>query len=294
MKDYYGILGVPKTATQDDIKKAFRKMAMKHHPDRGGDQAKFKELNEAHDVLSDQEKRMMVDQGIDPLNPQQRHHSHHFHQGGSPFEFHFGGGNPHMDDILRGFGFNFGGGGWQQQHQYQQPRKNKSLNINLRISLEEAYTGVTKELELTYPGNSTKSIKLEIPKGVDNGVTIRYEGMGDKSVPNLPPGDLLVNISIMPHPIFAREGLNLLRDVMIDCFSAVTGTTSAFTTLDGRRLEVSIPPGIQPGTTLGLKNEGMQDTSGNVGKLYVRVNVQTPTNLSKEVMDLVEEIKNRI
>ena len=293
MKDYYGILGVAKTATQDEIKKAYRKMAMKHHPDRGGDAAKFKEINEANDILSDNEKRMMVDQGIDPLNPHQRHHhGHHFH-GGGPFEFHFGGpGNPHMEDILRGFGFNFGGGGWQQGH--QAPRKNKSLNINLRISLEEAYTGVTKELELTYPGNNIKSIKLEIPKGVDNNVTIRYEGMGDMSNPNLPPGDLLVNISVVPHPIFAREGMNLLRDIMIDCFSAVTGTTSAFMTLDGRRLEVTIPAGVQPGTTLGLKNEGMRDQKGNVGKLYVRVNIQTPTNLSPEVMELVEQIKARI
>ena len=288
MKDYYGILGVPKTATQDDIKKAFRKMAMKHHPDRGGDQAKFKEINEAHDILSDNEKRMMVDQGIDPLNPhQQRHHSHHFH-GGSPFEFHFGG-NPHMDEFLRGFGFNTGGG-WHQQP----PRKNKSLNINLRISLEEAYSGVYKELELTYPGNNVKSIKIEIPRGVDNGVTIRYEGMGDRSNPGLPPGDLLVNIHIMPHAVFAREGMNLLRDVMIDCFSAITGTSASFTTLDGRQLEVTIPPGIQPGTTLGLKNEGMRDNAGNIGKLYVRVNVQIPTNLTKEAVELVEQIKNRI
>lgn len=294
MKDYYGILGVPKTATQDDIRKAFRKAAMKHHPDRGGDQAKFKEINEAHDILSDNEKRMMVDQGVDPLNPQQqRHHGHHFHSGGSPFEFHFGGGgNPHMEDILRGFGFNTGfGGGWQQA---QPPRKNKSLNINLRITLEEAYEGVTKELELTYPGNRVKTITLEIPKGVDSNVTIRYEGMGDNANPNLAPGDLLVNIQVAPHPIFAREGMNLLRDVMVDCFSAVTGTSIGFTTLDNRHLEVTIPPGIQPGTTLGLKNEGMRDSNGNVGKLYVRVNVQIPTNLTPEVVELIEQIKARI
>jgi curved DNA-binding protein len=289
MKDYYGILGVPKTATQDDIRKAFRKAAMKHHPDRGGDQAKFKEINEAHDILSDNDKRIMVDQGVDPLNPhQQRHQNQHFHSGGSPFEFHFGGGNPHMEDILRGFGFN---AGWQQP---QVPRKNKSLNINLRISLEEAYNGVSKELELTYPGNNTKSIKLEIPRGVDNNVTIRYEGMGDRTNPNLPAGDLLVNINVMPHPIFAREGINLLRDVMIDCFSAVTGTTAELTTLDGRYLEVSIPAGVQPGTTLGLKNEGMRTNDGSVGKLYVRVNVQIPNNLPNEVLDLIEQIKTRI
>lgn len=288
MKDYYGVLGVPKTATQDDIKKAFRKMAMKHHPDRGGDQTKFKEINEAHDILSDNEKRMMVDQGIDPLNPNQRQ-GQQFHGGGSPFEFHFGG-HPHMDDILRGFGFNFGGPQWGQQAQ----RKNKSLNINLNISLEEAYTGTTKELELTYPGNNIKSIKIEIPKGVDNGVTIRYEGMGDRSNPNIPPGDLLVNINVMPHPAFVREGMNLLRDVMIDCFSAITGTSVAFVTLDGRRLEVTVPAGVQPGTTLGLKNEGMKDNKGNMGKLYVRVNIQVPTHLSTEVLELVEQIKNKI
>jgi curved DNA-binding protein len=291
MKDYYGILGVPKTATQDEVKKAYRKMAMKHHPDRGGDQAKFKEINEAHDVLSDNDKRMMVDQGIDPLNPNQRNQSHHFHSGGSPFEFHFGGGNPHMDEFFRGFGFGFGSG---PQWANQQPRKNKSLNINLNLCLEEAYTGVSKELELTYPGNNVKSIKIEIPRGVDNGVTIRYEGMGDRSSPQIPPGDLLVNINVMPHPAFARDGINLLRDVMVDCFSAITGTSVAFMTLDGRRLEVTIPPGIQPGTTLGLKNEGMRDNKGNIGKLYVRVNVQIPTHLSDEVIELVEQIKNKI
>ena len=288
MKDYYGILGVPKTATQDDIRKAFRKAAMKHHPDRGGDQAKFKEINEAHDILSDNDKRMMVDQGIDPLNPQQRQ-GHHFHSGGSPFEFHFGG-NPHMDEFLRGFGFNTGFGGFQQPP----PRKNKSLNINLNISLEEAYTGTTKELDLTYPGNNTRSIKIEIPKGVDNGVTIRYEGMGDRSNPNIPPGDLLVNIQIMSHPAFVREGMNLLRDVMVDCFSAITGSSVSFITLDGRKLEVTIPAGVQPGTTLGLKNEGMKDNRGNVGKLYVRVNIQIPNNLSTEVIDLIEQIKQKI
>lgn len=283
MKDYYGILGVPKTASQDEIKKAFRKAAMVHHPDRGGDQAKFKDISEAHDILSDNQKRMMVDQGVDPLNPhhnQQRHHN-------SPFEFHFGGGNPHMEDILRGFGF---GGFGQPQPQ----RKNKSLNINLRLTLEEVYTGVTKELELTYPGNSTKTIKLEIPRGVDNNVTIRYEGMGDRSNPNLPPGDLLVNINVAPHPIFAREGPNLLRDVVVDCFSAITGTTASFATLDNRQLQVNIPAGVQPGTTLGLKNEGIRDSNGNIGKLYVRVNVQIPTNITPEIVELIEQIKGKM
>jgi curved DNA-binding protein len=283
MKDYYGILGVPKTASQDEIKKAFRKAAMLHHPDRGGDQAKFKDISEAHDILSDTQKRMMVDQGVDPLNPHQNQQRHHH----SPFEFHFGGGNPHMEDILRGFGF---GGFGQPQPQ----RKNKSLNINLRLTLEEVYSGVTKELELTYPGNSTKTIKLEIPKGVDNNVTIRYEGMGDRSNPNLPPGDLLVNINVAPHPIFAREGMNLLRDVVIDCFSAITGTTTSFSTLDNRQLQVNIPAGVQPGTTLGLKNEGIRDSNGNVGKLYVRVNVQIPTSPTPEIIDLVEKIKGKM
>ncbi len=279
MKDYYGTLGAPKTASADDIKKAFRKAAMKHHPDRGGDQAKFKELNEAYDVLSDNDKRMQVDQGIDPLNPNQRtYRSQNFHNFGN------------MDDIFSQFGFNFGFG--PQGFRQPQPPKNKSLNVQMTLTLEEAYTGVNKNITVSYPGGKDRTIGINIPRGVDNGMAIRYAGMGDDSVSGIPAGDLTIIINIAPHPVYAREGVNLLTDVTVDCFDSIIGTSVEIDTLDGRRLQVMVPAGTQPGTTLGLRNEGMRDQQGNVGKLYVRVNINIPKITDPIKLALIQQLKN--
>lgn len=282
MKDYYKILGVPKTASDDDIKKAYRKMAMKHHPDRGGDEKAFKEVNEANDILSNREKRNLVDQGIDPLNPNQGGFNRHQ---GNPFEYNFNSGN--MEDILRGFGF--GGFGFGQQHE-QRPR-NKSLHVELTITLEEAYTGVNKNIQIRF-GAVNKVINVSVPAGIDNGANIRYAGLGDDSIKGIPAGDLTVTIYVQRHPKFAREGVNLLTDVTIDCFDAILGTSATITTLDDRVLDVSIPPGTQPNTTLGLKNEGMKDQYGNIGRLYLRVLVTVPQNLAHDKIELVKQLKS--
>jgi curved DNA-binding protein len=275
MKDYYSILGVPKTASAEDIKKAYRKAAMTHHPDRGGDQARFKEINEAYEVLSDKEKRIMVDQGMDPKNPNQRYSNHQFND---------------MEDIFNAFGFNFGFGprGFNPNQQV----KNKSLNININLTLEEVYTGVNKSLSIKYPSGKEKIVNVSIPPGVDNGMAIRYQGMGDDSLQNYPAGDLNVIIHVNNHPRFAREGLTLLTDVQIDCFDAILGSTVEINTLDGRVLQVTIPPATQPGTTLGLKNEGMRDSKGNTGKLYVRVNVAIPKIVDPIKQQLLKDIKS--
>lgn len=278
MKDYYKTLGVPRNASPDEIKKAYRSKAMKHHPDRGGDEKAFKEINEAHDILSDPQKKSMLDQGVDPLNPNQGGFGNH--------EFHFTTGG--MDDILRGFGFNFGfgqGPGFAQRQQ-----RNKSLNVNLTISLEEAFMGVEKTIEIQYP-TGRKQMTVTLPKGVDNGMAIRYSGMGDDSIAGLPAGDLTISINVMPHPTFAREGLNLLTDANIDCFDAILGTTVDIRTLDGRVLQLVVPVGTQSGTTLGLRNEGMTDQAGNIGRLYVRINVQIPTDLDPNAINLIKHIK---
>ena len=281
MKDYYGILGVPKTASADDIKKAFRKAAMKHHPDRGGDQARFKEINEAYDILSDNEKRKLLDQGIDPNNPNQRsYRSHNF------------GGFDNMEDIFSNFGFNFGFGPNGFTGSRTQPQRNKSLNVNMTLSLEEAYTGVNKNISVKYPGGKEKTLGINIPPGVDNGMAIRYTGMGDDSITGLPAGDLTIVINVAGHPVFAREGLNLLADVTVDAFDSMIGSSVEIVTLDHRTLQVMIPAGTQPGTTLGLKNEGMKDQHGNVGKLYIRVNVSLPKITDPHKINLIQQLKS--
>jgi curved DNA-binding protein len=275
MKDYYGILGVPKTASAEEIKKAYRKAAMKHHPDRGGDQARFKEINEAYDILSDNEKRAQLDQGIDPLNQNGGFRAHNFQN---------------MEDIFSSFGFNFGFG--QQNFNQTRNARNKNLNVNMTLTLEEAYTGITKSISIKYPNGSEKVLNITIPPGVDNGMAIRYSGMGDNTITSLPAGDLNILIKVTPHHKFAREGFNLLTDVNIDCFQAILGTTVDIETLDKRILQVIIPAGTQPNTTLGLKNEGMHDGKGSSGKLYVRVGIVIPKISDPYKLDLIKKIKN--
>jgi DnaJ-class molecular chaperone len=272
MKDYYSILGINRSSSDDDIKKAYRKAAMKHHPDRGGDEKTFKEIEEAYRVLSDPEKKSMVDQGIDPNN-----HNHR--------QYHGGGFND-MEDMFNAFGFNFHFG--PRNH----IQKNKNLSINLTLTLEEAYTGMNKSLSISYPNGVEKIINVSIPAGVDNGMAIRFSGMGDHSISNLPPGDLNVLIRVQPHSKFAREGLNLLTDINIDCFDAILGTDVNITTLDHRTLQVSIPPGTQPNTTLRIKNEGMRDERGNFGMLYVRVGVHIPKINDPVKLQQLYQIKN--
>jgi curved DNA-binding protein len=274
MKDYYKILEIPKSASADDIKKAYRKAAMKHHPDRGGDEKIFKDIEEAYRILTDPEKKSMIDQGIDPnANFGGRHHA---------------GGFQDMEDIFSSFGFNFGFG----NRGFREPQRNKSLNINMSLTLEEAYTGVNKSLSINYPSGKEKVVNVNIPPGIDNGMAIRYAGMGDDTHNQYPPGDLNIIIKIQNHPRFAREGFNLLTDINIDCFDAILGTTTKVTTLDNRVLEVSIPSGTQPNTTLRIKNEGMKDSKGNVGYLYIRVGVAIPKIDDANKIHLIKQLKN--
>jgi curved DNA-binding protein len=276
MKDYYKILGLSKSASSDEIKKAYRKAAMQHHPDRGGDEKIFKDIEEAYRVLTDPEKKSMIDQGVDPDQ-------------GNQFGRQSGNFN-NMEDIFNAFGFNFGFG--PRGFNTQQPAKNKSLNINMTLSLEEAYTGVNKSLSIAYPSGKEKVVNVNIPPGIDNGMAIRYANMGDDTITQLPPGDLNVVIRINNHPKFAREGFNLLTDVNIDCFDAILGTTIRLTTLDQRTLEVTIPPSTQPNTTLRIKNEGMKDSKGITGVLYVRVGISIPTITDSFKQQLVQQLKN--
>jgi curved DNA-binding protein len=277
MKDYYKILGLSKSASPEEIKKAYRKAAMQHHPDRGGDEKIFKDIEEAYRVLTDPEKKSMIDQGIDPNQ-------------GSQYRQQSGNFN-NMEDIFNAFGFNFGFGP-RGFHTQQQPAKNKSLNINMTLTLEEAYTGVNKSLSIAYPSGKEKVVNVNIPPGIDNGMAIRYSGMGDDTLSHLPPGDLNVVIRINNHHKFAREGFNLLTDVNIDCFDAILGTTVRLNTLDDRILEVSIPAGTQPNTTLRIKNEGMKDSKGTTGVLYVRVGISIPAITDTVKQQLVRQLKN--
>jgi curved DNA-binding protein len=265
--DYYATLGLKRGASPDDIKKAYRSMAMKHHPDRGGDEKTFKQVEEAYRFLSDPEKKRVVDMGGDP-NAQPGMGGGFYNQG--PFEFHFGGA-PDMEDIFANFGFG------------RRPmRKNKTLNIVVDITLEDVLSGKEINAEITLPGTGKKKIiNISIPPGIENGQQIRYEGMGDNAVADVRPGDLIVNIRIAPHPIFHREGTNLVIEKRISVWDAMLGGSVSIETLDRKTLSITIPAGTQPETVLSCKNEGLPGLRNRVrGNLLIKIKVEIPRNLN--------------
>jgi curved DNA-binding protein len=283
--DYYSTLGVGRNATDDDIKKAYRKLAMQHHPDRGGDEAIFKKISEAYDILSDPQKKQIVDLGGDPKNQGGGNYGNSFNQG--PFEFHFGGVPPGMDDILRGFGFGQGFG--------RQPmRKNRSLNISIDITFEDVLNGKDLNAEIAIPGTSKrKMITIAIPAGIESGQQIRYEGMGDDSVPDLRPGDLIVNVNVIPHRSFKREASSLIYEKTVSVWEAILGSTFDILTLDNKTLSISVPKGTQPGTVLSCRGEGLPIIRSKArGNLLIHIKIEIPKNLSSVQLAELEKFRN--
>lgn len=278
--DYYATLGLKRGASQEEIKKAYRSMAMKHHPDRGGDEKKFKEISQAYDVLSDPQKKNMVDSGMDPLNQNQG-----FGQHSGPFEFHMGGVPPGMEDIFHHFGFGF----------QQRTRRNQSVSINVEITLEDVMLGKDLDAELVLPNGSKKIISINIPKGVETGTQIKYPRMGDGSITDRPPGDLIVNVRVLPHMKFRREGDNIVTEKSIDVWDAILGTSINIDTLLGKTLNINIPAGTQPETVFSCQGEGLPNPrSGRQGSMLVKVKVRIPKNISAETRNKIKGLKNEL
>lgn len=278
--DYYSTLGLQRGASEAEIKKAYRGMAMKHHPDRGGDEKKFKEVSQAYEYLCDPQKKQMIDAGMDP------NQSMHHNSGRSPFEFHFNTGN--MDDV---FG-NFFGGGFGQR---PQQRRNKSLNINVQLTLEDILNGKELNAEVGIPGGRKKVINISIPAGIDHGQQIRYQGMGDDSLPGIPAGDLFVNVYVQPHPVFAREGDFLVCEKTISMWDAALGSSFTIQTIDNKNLDIIIPQGTQPDTVLSCRGEGLPNVrTKQRGNLMIRIKVQIVKNLTKEQLAKIENLKNEL
>jgi curved DNA-binding protein len=272
--DYYSTLGVAKTATPDEIKKAYRKLASQHHPDKGGDTKKFQEIEEAYRTLSDSEKRAQYD------NPQPQF-------GG------FGGGMPPgFEDI---FAQAFGGG----NHPFgdifgrrQQPQRNRTMNLNATISLNDAFSGKEILATIKLPSGREQVIEIKIPPGVSDGTVLRLAGMGDDSFPNMPRGDIHLNVVITDHPIFARQGDDLIRNIEITCVEAMLGKVVEVETLDGKTLEVKINPGTQPGQMMSAQGYGMPNMRDSrfKGRLLMNIIVTVPKFLTDEQKQALEKV----
>jgi curved DNA-binding protein len=271
--DYYNTLGISKSASEADIKSAYRKMAMKHHPDRGGDEKKFKEVTEAYETLSDPQKKQMIDMGVDP-NAQ-----HTSYRQGSPFEFHFNTGN--FEDVFSNFGF----GG-------RPIRKNKTLNVNIEVSLEDILNGRVIDAEIGIPNGSKRLVNIEVPPGIENGQQIRYRGMGEHTLKDVPPGDLIVNVLVKQHSVFQRQGDMLMIKKFISPWDAILGSEITIETIDKKTLTIGIPAGTQPDTVLSCRGEGLPNMRTKVrGNLLIKVQIEIPKNLNSEQKDAVEQTK---
>jgi molecular chaperone DnaJ len=351
-KNYYDILGVEKKATQEEVKKAFRKLAQKHHPDKGGDEATFKEITEAYSTLSDEKKRREYDSYGQTFN------------GGGPGAGGFGGfdssqyggfGNGgvefDLNDLFEGFGDIFGGG------RRQQAKRGRDISIDIEISFKESILGGNRSVLITKTGTcdtcegsgaapgtemdtcktcngqgkmhetrnsplgsftsvrtcpacegsgkipkekcatcsghgvlrKEEEIKIQIPKGVDDGVMMRMPGKGE-AVKGGASGDLYIKVHVKPHPVFKKEGMNLVMTMPMKLTDALLGTTVTITTVDDKKLEVKIPAMSEAQQTLRLKNKGVS-IDGNEGDLLIRLVATLPKKISGKAKRAIEELK---
>lgn len=352
-KDYYKTLGIEKNASKDEIKKAFHKMAHKYHPDKsGGDEAKFKEVNEAYQTLSDDQKRAGYDQfGSD--GPQMGGFGGGQSSGFDGFDFSgFNQGGNFEFDLGDMFGGMFGGGG----RRAQKPRGN-DLQTSMTIDFKDAIFGVEKELKVTKPSTcntckgdgatpgtkletcstcngagvvkniqrtilgsiatqqtcskcngsgkipkdpcktchgtgvvkDTRTIKLSVPAGIQNGETLRLSSMGE-AIQGGQSGDLYVHISVTPHKTIQRKGVDLYSTLDIKLTDALLGAQYSIETLDGQA-PIAIPAGAKIGSTVVIKEKGVPISKSKRGNFVVQLNIKIPEKLSRESKELIEELK---
>ena len=287
-KDYYEILGVSKNASDDEIKKAYRKLAFKYHPDKNpGDkeaEAKFKEATEANEVVSDKQKRARYDQfGHAGVGGNSNYGGGNPFSGGSysfngqNFNFDFGG-DGNIDDIFSTL-FGFGGGRTQR-------RRGTDYRTVLTVSFEESIFGTTKTVQV-----DGKEINLKIPAGIDDGQSIRLRGHGGPAPDSSgEAGDLLVQIRVRPHKTLTREGYIILSEQHISMIDAALGCEVEIETIDGK-ITMKVPAGTQSSTPFKLSGHGVPMRGEERGPHIVNIIVDTPTNLSKKQKELLEEFR---
>ncbi len=273
MKDYYKILGVTETATNEQIKKAFKDIAKKEHPDRGGNEVVFKEANEAHDILKDSQKRHDYDSMRKFGGSRQEQHPFFNEDIFGDFFSGFQGGD--MDFNGR---FNFTGRQGGERVFRSVKRGNRSINVRMAISIKEAMINSEKTINYRLPSGREEFATVKIPAGVQHGVTFKYAGMGDDSIKNVPRGDLMVQMSVLDSDGYTRKGNDLYTDKTVDCFQAVRGHKIQLKTLEDSVISVNVPAGTQPNTLLMVKGRGMpvHRTLNIKGNLYVKIHVLIP------------------
>jgi DnaJ-class molecular chaperone len=250
MTDYYSTLGVPRTASADEIKKAYRKLASQHHPDKGGDTRKFQEIQAAYETLGDETKRA----GYNNPQPQSP-----FGSGGAHHNFNF-------NEIFNMFGATF-----------QQPQQRGHARMTLWIKIQDVASPGTRVVAMgTQTG--THNIEINIPNGIEDGDNVQFSGLG--------PGgqDLVINFRIHPDRTWQRTGNNIVTEHSVSVWKLIVGGTMTMMDIRGNRIEMSIPPKTQPNSLLRARGRGLPDRSGNIGDMLVRVQAEIPLKISEELL----------
>lgn len=279
---HYETLGVNKDATQDEIKKAYRRLASKHHPDKGGSNEEFQKIEEAYRTLSDPQKRAQYDTGSN----------------GTQFHFH---GNPSdidLDTIFSQFGF--GGGSpfghadpFAQFRHRQQPRRNKDLKIQLQVPLADTLAQTSKTISVQTTNGQRQTVEVAVPRGITSHNQIKYAGLGDDLFNTLPKGDLYVEIVVLNDSRFKVNGLDLHTNFTVNCLEAITGTEVEITTIDDRKFVLKVPQGTQPNTKFRISGQGLYQLNSEVrGDLYAEMLITIPTNLPSETLDIIKSINH--
>ena len=299
MRDPYEVLGVSKKASEAEIKKAFRNLAKKHHPDtKGGDaasQKKFQEISGAYDIVGDKDKRAKfdageIDAGGNPRGFDPGMHGGGRGGGGSPRDFHFTWTDQdgdaaqgfHAEDLFSDLLGGLGGRGGRQQ-----PRQGQDFSIAVTVSFEEAARGGARRVVLP----NGEQIDVKIPPGLKDGQQIRLKGRGGAGRKGGPPGDVMIQVSVAPHPYFARDGRDLRMDLPITLQEAVLGGKVPVPTLTGT-VSLSVPAGANTGATLRLKGKGIPASGAEpVGDLYVTLVVALPDKPDDALKDFAQSWK---
>ena len=292
---YYDILGVKRTASQDEIKAAFHKLAAKHHPDRGGDESKFKEISEAYNTLSDEKKRKEYDQLL-----------------------MFGGGIPGTGGP-RGYNVNVGNVDWQQMFTNMRagdgafgpfdfstffgggmpgnarPQRAGDLKMTIDVTAEEAFTGATRKVSYRIPSTKEEqTITVKIPAGAVDGGKLRYKGRGEYNPANGSRSDLVITTHVLEDPIFKRDGADVRMEVPISMYEAALGAQIDVPTPEHKTLLLKVPAGTQDGKTFRFKDLGAPNVkrAGSRGALYVTVRVKVPTRLTSKERDALQALSD--
>jgi len=274
--DYYSILGIPKNASDKEIRKAYKSKSMQHHPDRGGNEEEFKKVNEAYQTLKDPQKRAAYD------NPQPQYKQYSYNT-----QNPFGNMNANnFEDLFAQFGFG------QQMNRH---RRNRDVKIKAQLSFTESFTGKTVIVSYKLPSGRNEAFEATIPAGIKDGDHVTFAGYGDDSISHLPRGNLTILVKVSADKNWKRDGDHLHRTFKIDIFDLILGTSIEIETPTNKLLSLNIPNGTKPGTTFSINGHGVPNVNTKrPGNLYIKIEATIPKINDKSILEKIKDIKNAI